>query len=97
LIRRRKKKREKKFIMESRRRTMSSPSTAFSIVAQEALDHIVADSDNEDGTSQENIHINTHQRARRRAKVSSLIDSKFHLIRITSFFFFPRFLFLMDI
>ncbi len=56
--------------MELRRRTMSSPSAAFSIVAHEALDHLVADADNDDCTSQEGAHIITHQRSRRRLKVS---------------------------
>ncbi len=56
--------------MESRRLTMSNPSAFFSIVAHEALDHIVADGENDDCTNQEGGHINTHQRSRRRLKVS---------------------------
>ena len=56
--------------MELRRRTMSSPSAAFSIIAHEALDHIVADAENEECISQESSQIITHQRSRRRLKVS---------------------------
>ncbi len=58
--------------MESRRLTMSNASAAFSIVAHEALDHIVADGENDDCINQEGGHIITHQRSRRRLKVSSL-------------------------
>jgi hypothetical protein len=58
--------------MESRRLTMSNPSAVFSIVAHEALDHIVADAENDDCISQEGGHIITHQRSKRRLKVSLL-------------------------
>jgi hypothetical protein len=56
--------------MELRRRTMSNPSAAFSIIAHEALDHIVADAENDEYKRQEGASIITHQRSRRRLKVS---------------------------
>ncbi len=56
--------------MESRRLTMSNASAAFSIVAHEALDHIVADAEIDDCISQEGARIPTHQRSRRRPRVS---------------------------
>jgi hypothetical protein len=49
---------------------MSNPSAAFSIVAHEALDHIVADAENDDGINQEGGYVITHQRSRRRLRVS---------------------------
>jgi hypothetical protein len=58
-------------MMESRRVTMSNPSAAFSNIAQEALDHIVADTENDEYINQEGGHIFTHQRSsRRRLRVS---------------------------
>jgi hypothetical protein len=57
-------------MMELPRRTMSGPSTAFSIVAHEALDHLVADADNDECLNQEGAHIISRQRSRRRLKVS---------------------------
>jgi hypothetical protein len=56
--------------MESRRLTMSSPIAAFSIVAHEALDHIVTDGEIDDSGGQEGGHAVTHQRSRRRLRVS---------------------------
>ncbi|CAF1144377.1 unnamed protein product [Rotaria sp. Silwood1] len=52
---------------ELRRLTMSNPASTFSIVAQEALDHIVADGETDDCISQEHGYI-THQRSRRRLR-----------------------------
>jgi len=49
---------------------MSNASAAFSIIAHEALDHIVLDAEIDDCTSQEGGHIITHQRSRRRLRVS---------------------------
>jgi hypothetical protein len=59
-------------MMESRRFTMSNPTAAFSMVAHEALDHIVlADGENDDCISQEGGLL-THQRSRRRLRVSQI-------------------------
>jgi hypothetical protein len=61
--------------MESRRLTMSSPIAAFSIVAHEALDHIVTDGEIDDSGSPEGGHAVTHQRSRRRLRVSLIYFS----------------------
>jgi hypothetical protein len=58
-------------MMQSRRLTMSNPTAAFSIVAHEALDHIVTDGETDDGITQEGGHI-TRQRSRRRLRVSHM-------------------------
>jgi hypothetical protein len=59
-------KEDKIYRMESRRFTMSNSSFAFSNIAHEALDHISADSENDECTSQEG---GVQQRSRRRLKV----------------------------
>jgi hypothetical protein len=55
--------------METRRLTMTNPTAAFSIVAHEALDHIVLDAEIDEHIIHDGGHI-TRQRSRRRFKVS---------------------------
>lgn len=62
---------ENESTMDSRHRMMATSTASFSIIAQEALDHIAADSDNEDTGSQEHGVV-SHQRSRRRLRVSLL-------------------------
>lgn len=59
--------------MELRRFTMANPTAAFSIVAHEAWGHKITDGDNDDNQSADDGL--THQRSRRRYKVSYLTQS----------------------
>ena len=56
-------------MLKPRRPTISNPTGTFSLVAHEALDHIVADGENDDRISDGHRYI-TYQPSRRRLKVS---------------------------
>ncbi|CAF5082979.1 unnamed protein product, partial [Rotaria magnacalcarata] len=53
--------------MDLRHLIAANPAASFSIVAHEALDHIVADGENDDCISQEHGYV-SHQRSRRRLR-----------------------------
>jgi hypothetical protein len=56
--------------MDSRRQTVTHSAATFSIVAHEALDHIVVDGDNDDHFHDHARQLTTQQRCRRRLGVS---------------------------